>query len=260
MELWSRRKFFITSLAGSALAGVNKLFGQARPQPAEGRQPPVRYTDYVVAQRGTSAQGKRPLIISSANGLHDTREEIAPDNENEVYFFSAAFSRTLDGGHTLTNMPASPGGDNHEMWIDPTNGDRMAVVNDGGVSISVNRGHTWDHIQLPIAQIYHVTLDDQIPYFVYGNKQDGPSYRGPSNSLQFSGFRAGGGGGQIPRSVWRPVDGSESGFASPEPAENNIIRSSGIGAGSVGGAMARFDERNRHAREGARWPAQGSGR
>src|SRR6266851_2791643 len=70
MELWSRRKFFLTSLAGSALAGANELFGQAKSQPAEGRQPPVRYTDYVVAQRGTSAQGKRPLIISSANGLH----------------------------------------------------------------------------------------------------------------------------------------------------------------------------------------------
>src|SRR6266487_2606912 len=69
MELWSRRKFFITSLAGSALAGVNKLFGQATSQPAEGRQPPVRYTDYVVAPRGMSAQGKRPLIISSANGV-----------------------------------------------------------------------------------------------------------------------------------------------------------------------------------------------
>src|SRR5690349_22035148 len=140
-----------------------------------------------------------------------TREEIAPDNENEVYFFTSAFSRTLDRGNTLTNMPATPGGDNHEMWIDPTNGDRMAVVNDGGVSISVNRGHTWDRVQLPIAQIYHVTLDDQIPYFVYGNKQDGPSYRGPSNSLQFGGFGGGGGGqGQIPRSVWHPVFGSES--------------------------------------------------
>src|SRR3989442_9777728 len=69
MKLWSRRKFFITSLASSALAGVNKLFGQTSPQPAEGKQPPVRYTDYVVAQRGMSAQGKRPLIISSANGV-----------------------------------------------------------------------------------------------------------------------------------------------------------------------------------------------
>src|SRR3989475_207124 len=183
-----------------------------------------------------------------------TREEIAPDNENEAYFFSAAFSRTLDGGHTLTNIPASPGGDNHEMWIDPKNGDRMAVVNDGGVSISVNRGHTWDHIQIPIAQIYHLTLDNQIPYFVYGNKQDGPSYRGPSNSLQFGGFGGGGGGGQIPRSVWHPVAGSESGFATPDPVDNNIIWSSGTGSGSVGGAMARFDERNRQAREVEVWP------
>jgi photosystem II stability/assembly factor-like uncharacterized protein len=190
-----------------------------------------------------------------------TREEIAPDNENEVYFFTAAFSRTLDGGHTLTNMPASPGGDNHEMWIDPTNGDRMAVVNDAGVSISVNRGHTWDHIQLPIAQIYHVTLDDQIPYFVYGNKQDGPSYRGPSNSLQFGGFGGGGGGqgGQIPRSVWHPVGGSESGFATPDPVDNNVIWSSGTGSGSVGGALARFDERNRQAREVEVWPEDVAG-
>ena len=189
-----------------------------------------------------------------------TREEIAPDNENEVYFFSAAFSRTLDGGHTLTNMPAGPGGDNHEMWIDPTNGDRMAVVNDGGVSISVNRGHTWDHVQLPIAQIYHVTVDDQIPYFVYGNKQDGPSYRGPSNSLQFGGMGGGGGGGgQIPRSVWHPVAGSESGFATPDPVDNNIIWSSGTGSGSVGGAMARFDERNRQARDVEVWPEDVSG-
>jgi photosystem II stability/assembly factor-like uncharacterized protein len=190
-----------------------------------------------------------------------TREEISPDNENEVYFFTAAFSRTIDGGHTLTNMPASPGGDNHEMWIDPTNGDRMAVVNDAGVSISVNRGHTWDHVQLPIAQIYHVTLDDQIPYFVYGNKQDGPSYRGPSNSLQFGGFGGGGGGqgGQIPRSVWHPVGGSESGFATPDPVDNNIIWSSGTGSGSVGGAMARFDERNRQAREVEVWPEDVAG-
>jgi photosystem II stability/assembly factor-like uncharacterized protein len=179
-----------------------------------------------------------------------TREEIAPDNENEVYFFTSAFSRTLDGGHTLTNMPAGPGGDNHEMWIDPTNGDRMAVVNDGGVSISVNRGHTWNRIQLPIAQMYHVTLDDQIPYFVYGNRQDGPSFRGPSNSLQFGGF----GGNQITRSVWHPVAGSESGFATPDPMDNNIIWSTGTGSGSVGGSVARFDERNRQAREVEVWP------
>src|SRR5579863_2953985 len=156
-------------------------------------------------------------------------------------------------------MPVGPGGDNHEMWIDPTNGDRMAVVNDAGVSISVNRGHTWDHISLPIAQIYHVTLDDQIPYFVYGNKQDGSSYRGPSNSLQFGGFGGGGRGGQISRSVWHPIAGGESGFAVPDPVDNNIIWSSGTGSGSVSGAVTRFDERNRMTREVEVWPVNVSG-
>ena len=179
-----------------------------------------------------------------------TREEIAPDNENEVFFFSASFSRTLDGGHTLSKMPADPGGDNHEMWIDPTNGDRMAVVNDGGVNLSVNRGRSWSHVQLPIAQIYHVTVDDQIPYFVYGNRQDGPSWRGPSNSLQFGGFY----GNSIPRGAWHPVAGGESGFAVPDPVDNNIIWSTGTGTGSVGGTVTRFDERTHQNREVEVWP------
>ena len=189
-----------------------------------------------------------------------TREEIAPDNENEVYFFTAAFSRTLDGGHSLTPISQTPGGDNHEMWIDPTNGDRMAVVNDSGVSISVNRGKTWNRIQLPIAQIYHATVDDQIPYNVYGNRQDGPSWRGPSNSLEFGGPGGGGfGGGQIPRSLWHSIAGGESGFATPDPVDNNIIWSTGTGSGSVGGYVARFDERNRQYRDVEVWPESVSG-
>jgi len=188
------------------------------------------------------------------------REEISPDNENEIYFFTAAFSRSLDGGRTLTALPQGPGGDNHEMWIDPTNGDRMAVVNDGGVSISVNRGRTWNHIQLPIAQIYHATVDDQIPYNVYGNRQDGPSWRGPSNSLQFGGPGGGGfGGGQISRSLWHSIAGGESGFATPDPVDNNIIWSTGTGSGSVGGYVARFDERNHQYRDVEVWPETVSG-
>lgn len=188
-----------------------------------------------------------------------TREEISPDNENEVYFFSAAFSRTLDGGKTLTEMPAGPGGDNHEMWIDPTNGNRMAVVNDGGVSISINHGRTWDHIQLPIAQIYHVTVDDQIPYNVYGNKQDGGSYRGPSNSLQFGGFGPRRGPGPISRSAWSSLAGGESGFATVDPVDNNTVWNSGTGSGSVGGTVILDNVANRQAREVEVWPETTNG-
>jgi photosystem II stability/assembly factor-like uncharacterized protein len=185
-----------------------------------------------------------------------TRMEIAPDDENEAYFFSSAFSHTLDGGRSLTPLPATPGGDNHEMWIDPTNGDRMAVVNDGGVSISVNRGKLWNRVQLPIAQIYHATVDNAVPYFVYGNKQDGSSYRGPSNT---GGGNFGFFGGGISRSEWHPVAGGESGFATPDPTDPNIIWSSGTGSGSVSGAVMVFDERTHQARDVEVWPENVSG-
>ena len=99
-------------------------------------------------------------------------------------FLSAEFTKTLDGGKTSIDLSGrlAPIGDNHDMWIDPTNGDRFVVAHDDGLSLSVNRGKSWHQIQLPVAQMYHVAVDNQIPYNVYGNRQDGPSTRGPSNS------------------------------------------------------------------------------
>ena len=183
------------------------------------------------------------------------RVEASPDNENEVYFMTAAFSTSIDGGETLRpsqGFGGSPGGDNHDMWIDPTNGNRMAVANDGGVSISGNRGRSWMHIQLPIAQIYHVTVDDRIPYYVYGNEQDDPSYRGPSRTG--SGGGGFGGGGGIPRSAWMEVGGGESGWATPDPVDNNIIWSTASGSGSVGGIVTRLDLRTGAIRNVEVWP------
>ncbi|MGH9928567.1 MAG: sialidase, partial [Pyrinomonadaceae bacterium] len=183
----------------------------------------------------------------------------SPENENETYFLTAAFSTSIDGGETLrpgAGFGSSPGGDNHDMWIDPTNANRMAVANDGGVSISVTRGKTWNRIQLPIAQMYHVTVDNRIPYFVYGNEQDDPSYRGPSNT-RGGGF--GGGGGQIPRSAWQSVGGGESGWATPDPFDNNIIWSSASGSGSVGGIVERFNLTTGQGRNVEVWPDQVNG-
>jgi photosystem II stability/assembly factor-like uncharacterized protein len=188
------------------------------------------------------------------------RVEASPDNENEVYFLTAAFSTSIDGGETLRTgggFGGSPGGDNHDMWIDPTNASRMAVANDGGVSISVTRGRSWQHIQLPIAQIYHVTVDDRVPYYVYGNEQDDPSYRGPSRTgIGGGGF---GGGGGIPRSAWMEVGGGESGWATPDPVDNNIIWSTASGSGSVGGIVTRMDLRTGAIRNVEVWPDQVNG-
>ncbi|MDX6574375.1 MAG: hypothetical protein QOE96_328 [Blastocatellia bacterium] len=187
------------------------------------------------------------------------RVAVSPDNENETYFLTAAYNVSLDGGETTrttAGFGGSPGGDNHDIWIDPTDPNRMAVANDAGVSLSVTRGRSWQRIQLPIAQIYHVTVDNQVPYYVYGNKQDGPSYRGPSRT---GGGGGGGFGGGIPRSAWIGVAGGESGWATPDPVDSNVIWSSASGSGSVGGIVERFDLKTGQSRNVEVWPDQVNG-
>jgi hypothetical protein len=96
-----------------------------------------------------------------------TRMVVAPDHPDEAYFLASSFSKTQDGGKTTIDVPFTgwPGWDHHDMWIDPTNGNRMVVGSDCCVSISVNRGQTWIQSPLPVAQMYHVTVDNQIPYW-----------------------------------------------------------------------------------------------
>ena len=174
------------------------------------------------------------------------RMAVATDNDLEAYFLTANFVKTLDGGRTITDPPSVeiPGGDHHDMWIDPLNANRMTVGHDGGISISTNRGKSWHQVQLPIAQIYHVTTDTKIPYFVYGNMQDGPSSRGPSNS------RA----GQIARGMWHSVGGGESGWATPDPENPDLIWSTASGFGSVGGIVSRYDVKTGYANNVEVWP------
>jgi len=190
-----------------------------------------------------------------------SRVVVQPDDENEAYFLSAAFTRSLDGGRTSVDggFGSSPGGDNHDIWIDPTNPARMIVGNDGGVSISTTRGRAWYRLQLPVAQMYHATVDTRIPYFVYGNRQDGPSYRVPSNSRTGGFGGGGGGGGTIARSEWFSVAGGESGWATPDPEDPDIIWSSASGSGSVGGIVTRMDLRTRQAHHVEVWPVSTGG-
>ncbi len=173
-----------------------------------------------------------------------TRIAVAPDQPDEIYFMSVRFSKSEDGGLTLMRRPPRGGGDCHDMWIDPLMPDRMMVADDGCANISLNRGKSFNRIVLPIAQMYHVSVDQQVPYNVYGNRQDGWSYKGPSNSRQ----------GYIPVGLWSGVGGCESGFARPDPNDNNIVWS-----GCYDGGLERFDARTGYAREVRVWPEAGYG-
>ena len=183
-----------------------------------------------------------------------TRMAVAPDDPDAAYFLTIFLSSTADGGATLENRPplASPGFDNHDIWIDPVDGDRIIIANDEGVSISRTRGRSWHRIRLPIAQIYRVTTDNRVPYRVCGNMQDGPSSCGPSNSKSSGGVITG--AGDIPRGLWYSVGGGESGTATPDPVDPDIVWSSASGRGSAGGIVVRHDLRTHDTRDVEVWP------
>lgn len=172
-----------------------------------------------------------------------TRMAVSTSDPNELYFASVKFSISKDGGKTI-DAGYKAGGDNHDIWVDPTNSDRIMVAHDGCASMSLNHGKTFNRIVLPIAQMYHVSVDDQIPYNVYGNRQDGYSYKGPSNSRQ----------GYIPVGLWKGVGGCESGFAQPDPSDNNIVWS-----GCYDGGLQRYNATTGHARDVRVWPEAGYG-
>ena len=137
-------------------------------------------------------------------------------NKNELYTICVGIMKSVDGGKSFDTSfnPWSAGGDNHDMWFDPKNPDRILCAHDGCVNFTYNGGRSWKNINLPIAQMYHIATDNQIPYNVYSNRQDGNSYRGPSRNLT---------GWSIPLGLWRGVGGCESGFAQPDPFDNNTV-------------------------------------
>jgi photosystem II stability/assembly factor-like uncharacterized protein len=205
-----------------------------------------------------------------------TRFTISPDDPNLLYFPSVSFTMSRDGGTTVFQpgrgggggvgaaaggaaagrgggrggAGAAPGaglqaagGDNHDVWIDPTNSNRVLVANDAGVSISNNRGATYQRFVLPISQVYHVFADNEIPYNVMGNIQDKSSFRGPSRNL------GGGGRGGISLGYWEGAGGCEDAFAVPDPADANIVWS-----GCDNGRIYRMDYRTATSRDVSPWP------
>ena len=175
-----------------------------------------------------------------ARPLYYSRFTVAPDDADELYFNAPGHFTSLDGGRTHFRTSPSPGFDHHVMWIDPEDPDRMMVGHDGGVSISTNHGRSWHRPQLPIAQMYHAHVDDRIPYYVYGNRQDGPSVRAPSNTLT---------GGSIAIGEWRSVGGCEVGFAVPDTVDHRTVWT-----GCYDGILAVHDLETGLSRDVSVWP------
>jgi len=169
-----------------------------------------------------------------------SRVMVNPADENEVYFAANSQSRSLDGGYTTEQVPWS--GDCHDMWADPLNPDRMMISDDAGAIITLNRGKTWRRIKLPVAQMYHVAVDNQIPYYVYGGKQDGVAHKGPYQGGEAS-IWAGFG------PLWEATAGGECGYIVPDPVNPDIVW-----GGSYNSMLERADYSTGHIRTAHVWP------
>lgn len=162
------------------------------------------------------------------------RLAVAPDNPDKVLVASSAFHVSTDGGRTFKTEHW--GGDNHDIWMDPSNPGRFAISFDGGLAITTSAGKGFHNVTLPIGQMYHVAVDDQIPYVVYGNMQDDGTMRGPSVPQ-----RDGAG--------WdHHMGGCESGFTLPEPGDPDVVWAS-----CYGDEVTRWDAKTGLARSVSPW-------
>lgn len=186
---------------------------------------------------------------------------ISPKDENEVFVMSSTPHRSTDGGLTFTDSRGC--GDCHDMWIDPTNPDHYVVTGDASHGITTNHGQSFTSVSLPIGQMYHVAVDNRAPYWIYSNRQDDGTMRGPSNApvpvpnvpsyapAPPAGGRAGrGGGGRggTPQAWDENIGGCESGFTIPDPVDPDIIWAS-----CYGNKLTRYEARTKTARSVAPW-------
>ena len=161
-----------------------------------------------------------------------------PKNPETVYVLNTGFYKSIDGGRTLTGIRV-PHGDNHDLWIDPTNPLRMIEANDGSANVSYDGGKSWSDQDIPTGQFYHVLVDNQFPYHIYGAQQDNSTVGIASRTTGFG----------ITRTDWFDVGGGESGYIAVSRKDPSIIY-----AGSYDGYLTRYDKRTDQMEDINAWP------
>lgn len=132
--------------------------------------------------------GNRPFYYSDL--------AVDPENENRVYSIFTYVNVSQDGGKSFQELMPAYNVDNgvhpdhHAFWIHPEDGSFLIDGNDGGVNISRDGGKTWRFVgNIPVAQFYHISVDNEYPYNVYGGMQDNGSWRGPAYVWKVQGIR-----------------------------------------------------------------------
>ena len=177
---------------------------------------------------------------------------LVPDPLDPDTLWSLNFGlwRSIDGGTTFEQV-TTPHGDNHDLWIDPSDPRRMIEGNDGGACVTFNGGETFSTIyNQPTSAFYHLAVDSHFPYRVSATQQDNSAIRVPSRTREAA----------IPWEQCTPVGTSESGYIAVDPLDDEVIYSGAVGSAGGGGApLIRHDHRLRQDRLVTVWPELGTG-
>ena len=165
-------------------------------------------------------------LWSQGGGFGEIRAH--PDDENLVYIANVAAYMSTDGGRTWTSNKGAPGGDDYQrIWINPDQPDIRIYSADQGATITVNGGRTWSSwYNQPTAQLYHVSTDNQFPYWVYGGQQESGAIGIASRSD----------GGQISFRDWMGVGADEYAYVVADPLNPDLV---------YGGRVVRFNKKTR---------------
>ena len=164
---------------------------------------------------------------------------VDPKNENLVYCPNVEFMRSRDGGKTFQSVN-TPHGDHHDLWIDPEDGNRMIVADDGGAQISFDGANNWSTLgNQPTAQFYRVSTDNSFPYRILGAQQDNTTVRIKSRTS----------GAGITERDWEQTAGAESGYVQADPLNPDIVY-----GGNYDGYLSRLDHKTGENRAINVWP------
>ncbi|MEX2425481.1 MAG: glycosyl hydrolase [Thermomicrobiaceae bacterium] len=167
-----------------------------------------------------------------------------PQDADTVYICNLQFVKSVDGGKTFKQIP-TPHGDNHDLWMDPKNPQRMIEGNDGGACVSLDGGKSWSSIlNQPTAQFYHVEVDDHFPYRIYGSQQDNFAMRLPMADAE----------GAISWKNYYEPGGGESGYMRVQPEPPHKVFGGGIGTGLGHGRLLNWDPEEDQRRNITAWP------
>jgi photosystem II stability/assembly factor-like uncharacterized protein len=186
---------------------------------------------YISADGGEQWKQQSAILNVVARPFYFSTIVVDPFDSKRVFRPAYSFSYSDDGGYSFAEASgngAYPHADHHALWINPKNTNHMYLGTDGGVYMSLDRGVSWVFLQsLPVAQFYHVAVDDKTPYNVYGGLQDNGCWMAPSSAP-----------GGVKNADWKTINGGDGFWVTPDPNDEHTVY-----AESQGGAVVRVDTR-----------------